>query len=70
MIPEGRPTTGRPKKGSYRSNRKRGFYIRIDEERIERLEAICEALGITKTDYILSVIDSNYERIVNGRKKR
>ena len=64
MIPEGRPTTGRPKKGSYRERRARGFYIRIGELDLRKLRIICERLGITRTDYILSAIDRDYERII------
>lgn len=64
MIPEGRPTTGRPKKGSYREKRTHGFYIRIGELDLRKLRTICDHFGITRTDYILSAIDRDYERII------
>ena len=57
MIVSGRPTTGRPKKFSYREGRNRGLYIRLSESDMRKLEALCKFFGMTKTDYILMQID-------------
>lgn len=69
MIPEGKPTTGRPKKGSYRENRKEGLYIRVSRDDLKKLDAVCEALCITRTDYILTKIDIDYERMIHVWRK-
>lgn len=70
MIPEGKPTTGRPKKGSYRERRNCSIYIRASGDDLMKLDAICKELGITRTDYILSKIDIDYERMAYVRKER
>lgn len=70
MIPEGKPTTGRPKKGSYRESRNYGIYIRASGDDLMKLDAICKMLGITRTDYILSKIDIDYERMAYVKKER
>ena len=69
MIPEGKPTTGRPKRGSYRERRNRGLYIRVTGDDLIKLDKLCEILGITRTDYILSKIEMDYERMIYVRKK-
>lgn len=57
MIGQGKPRTGRPKSGSYREGRSRKLCIRISESDLHKLSAICEFLGITKSDFIIKMIN-------------
>ncbi len=57
MLGQGKPRTGRPKSGSYREGRSRKLCIRISESDLHKLSAICEFLGITKSDFIIKSIN-------------
>lgn len=67
MIGSGKPTTGRPKKGSERSNRNRKLCIRISDEDLKCLEYVCKKLDITKTDYIILMIRNGVD-IISGNR--
>lgn len=60
--------SGRPKKSEARERRDKKLCIRISMDDLERLNAICSTYGITKTDYILSTIAADAERIKRGSK--
>lgn len=75
MEISGRPTTGRPKKSSYREGRDSGLYIRISGEMKEKLKRLCSYYGMTKTDFILWQIDICFnemrrKEVCDGEKKR
>ena len=65
MIPVGKPTTGRPKSGSYREGRDQKLCIRVSKATLKKLDILSKSYGISKTDYIISEIDMAFERI-NG----
>lgn len=60
MIITGKPTTGRPKKGTYREGRNRKLCIRIDPSSLKKLDRIAKSFGMTKSDFILYMIDLEY----------
>ena len=61
MIGEGRPTTGRPKKFSYREGRKKTLCIRLSEDDLALLDRLSSFYGVTKTDYIIMKIRSGWD---------
>lgn len=63
MIGSGKPATGRPKKGSERSGRNCKLCIRLSDEDLKDLEFVCNSFGITKTDYILTMIRKGVDSI-------
>ena len=70
MIFSGRPTTGRPKKGSHREGRDRKLCIRVDDDTIRKLEKVASYYGMTKSDLIIFSIDERFREIGanNGNK--
>ena len=63
MVISGRPTTGRPKKGNYREGRNKQLCIRIDTTSLKKLERVASSLGMTKSDFILYMIDLEYGKM-------
>lgn len=63
----GRPTTGRPKKASYREGRKRQINIRLSDDDIRHLDKLALYYGLTRTDLILYLVEENLKEI--RRKK-
>ena len=63
MVISGRPTTGRPKKGNYREGRNKHLCIRIDTTSLKKLERVASSLGMTKSDFILYMIDLEYGKM-------
>ena len=53
----GRPTTGRPKKGDSREGRTKQLSIRLSDSDLRDLNRLASFYGVTKTDYILMMIE-------------
>lgn len=56
IVGVGKPTTGRPGRGNYREGRNKKICIRVSEEDIFMLNRVCNSLGMTKSDFIISSI--------------
>ncbi len=67
MIGSGRPTTGRPKNGSGRAGRNKKLCIRVSESDLRMLEAVSKYYYISKTDFIISAILSEFKAIKSGQ---
>lgn len=57
MIGSGKPKTGRPRLGSYRNGRNKKLCIRISESDLSKLDKICRAFAITKSDFVIKAIN-------------
>ena len=66
MIGSGRARTGRPKHGSPREGRSKKLCIRVSESDLRMLEAVANYYYISKTDFIISAISSEFKAIKRG----
>lgn len=66
----GRPTTGRPKKASYREGRNRQLNIRLSERDLKNLDKLASFYGVTRTDYILWSIDNGLKEMREIEEER
>lgn len=65
MIGSGRARTGRPKHGSPREGRSKKLCIRVKEGDLRMLETVAKYYDISKTDFIISAILSEFRAIKN-----
>ena len=65
MIGSGRARTGRPRQGSPREGRSKKLCIRVREGDLRMLEAVAKYYDISKTDFIISAILSEFRAIKN-----
>lgn len=56
VMPPGKPTTGRAKKGSFRSGRSKKLCIRISEEDLHILGRLAQNYGLTKSDFVIELV--------------
>lgn len=61
MIGSGKPKTGRPKDGDCRSGRNRRLCIRLSDSDLKKLTDICDFYQVSKTDFIIDSILSEYQ---------
>lgn len=64
MIGSGRPTTGRPKRGSHREGRDHKLCIRISDKDLKKLETICSTYYISKSDLLIGLINEEYKEVL------